>query len=181
MDFIMVLKAFKQGCRQKDIQHALLGGAALAAYGLQRSTLDLDFLVLAEDLPKLDQLLGGLGYRLEFRSENVSHFRHARSAWGSLDFLHAFRQPSLEALSRAKATKIYGALSVKALIPEDIIGFKVQAMINDPSRKARDLADIDGICKELGSELDWELVRSYFKLFKMATLGRRLEARYGKG
>jgi hypothetical protein len=180
MDFALVLSALEKACQQQRIQLAMMGGASLGLHGLQRTTLDLDFLVLAKHLPKLDSLLTGLGYKLVFRSEHVSHFKHAKSSWGNLDFLHAARPHSLAALARAKKIAGPGSIKVKVLLPADLIGFKLQAMANDASRSARDMADIESLCQAFGDSMDWVLVREYFAIFKMSPQGRKLEARYAK-
>lgn len=71
-----------------------------------------------------------------------------------------------------------GSLSTY-LQPEDIIGLKIQAFINDPSRKSLDLADIEALMRIHGARLDWQLVESYFSLFEHEDLFASLKGRYG--
>jgi hypothetical protein len=54
---------------------------------------------------------------------------------------------------------------VKVLIPEDIIGLKVQSSVNDPKRQARDWADIEELITLRQGQLDLSLLREYFSLF----------------
>lgn len=59
----------------------------------------------------------------------------------------------------------FGRLTV-----EDIIGLKLQALVNDPSRKDTDLADIRAllVAKRAREEVvDWRLLEDYFQLFDM--------------
>ena len=48
-------------------------------------------------------------------------------------------------LTRSVAVRISNNLSIKSAIPEDIIGLKLQALVNDPKREAKDYADIDAL------------------------------------
>ena len=48
---------------EKDFRHAVVGGIALAAYGLPRLTLDLDLVVEARAQDDLIQFLESLGYK----------------------------------------------------------------------------------------------------------------------
>jgi hypothetical protein len=77
-------------------------------------------------------------------------------AWGSIDVIHAFRQISLAMLQRAKSYPVFGGTqSVRAVDPEDIIGLKVQAMFNDPTRRSQEVADIERLAILYGQKLDW--------------------------
>ena len=51
MDFAAVLKAFDELASKHHLRYALVGGLGLAAYGIVRMTLDIDFIV--ERLPIL--------------------------------------------------------------------------------------------------------------------------------
>ena len=66
------------------------------------------------------------------------------------------------------------------LLPEDIIGLKVQAIANDPSRKNADLADIESLLKLHARRLDWQLIQSYFELFDFGPLFESLRGDYGE-
>ena len=71
-------------------------------------------------------------------------------------------------LERAEAVRMFGgSVTVKVLKREDLIGLKVQAIANDPKRKAGDLADIEVLMDAGGKELDWSLILEYFELFDM--------------
>jgi hypothetical protein len=53
-------------------------------------------------------------------------------------------------------------------VVEDIIGLKVQAIANDPSRAMADWHDIGllvAAARAQGADLDWELVEDYLRLF----------------
>ena len=70
---------------------------------------------------------------------------------------------------------------VRVLIPEDIIGLKVQALSNDSSRELKDYADIDALLQARRSnskEIAWPLLHDYFKLFDKLNLYSRLAKKY---
>ena len=55
---------------------------------------------------KVDGIMLGLGYECKYRSENVSQYTSPFEIFGEVDFLHAFRTPSLSMLERAEGKKI---------------------------------------------------------------------------
>ena len=124
--------------------------------------MDLDSLVHRDDLDKLHARLTGLGYERLMRTENVSHYRHPAEAWGGVDFIHAFREISLAMLARAKRYKVFGGKqTIRVANPEDVIGLKVQAMVNDPDRKAQEVADIEMLMRLYGAKLDWQRIEDF--------------------
>lgn len=141
--------------------------------------MDLDFLVHRDDLEKLDGALTGLGYTRVFRSENVSQYRHPGPAWGSVDFIHAFRKVSLAMLDRAQDhPAIEGKLSLRAAQPEDIIGLKVQAMFNDPQRSPQERSDIERLMARYGDQLDWNRIQEFYDVFGLRDEAKQLRERF---
>lgn len=142
--------------------------------------MDLDFLVHGDDLKKLDELLTTLGYRQVFRTENVSQYGHDDDAWGSIDVIHAFRKISLAMLQRAKSYPAFaGTQVIKAVDPEDVIGLKVQAMFNDPTRRSQEVADIERLATLYGQKLDWDRIEEFYDLFGLGEEARVLKERFG--
>lgn len=180
MDFKTVLKHLLTSFDEQQIRYALIGGFALSAWGVPRGTVDIDFLVHREDMPKVDRIMLGLGYELKFSSENVSQYLSPLKIFGEVDFIHAFRTPSLSMLDRAEKRLVFdGALSINVLKVEDLIGFKLQAMKNNEERKAIDLSDIEMLMASRASEIDWALVKEYFSLFDFDELYDELKEKYG--
>ncbi len=181
MDFELVLKTLLAEFSRLEIRAAAIGGFALGVLGVPRQTMDLDFLIHRDDLEKLGDLLARLGYRREFHSENVSQYRHADAAWGSVDFIHAFREISLAMLERAEARPaLGGSQSLRTARPEDVIGLKVQAMCNDPARRAQEQADIERLMARYGRKLDWQRIEEFYDVFGLAGEARNLRARFDR-
>jgi len=142
--------------------------------------MDVDFLVHREDLQKLDRCLTALGYSRVFQSENVSQYRHPDAAWGSVDFVHAFRKISLAMLDRARDYPAFGGKqSLRTAQPEDVIGLKVQAMSNDPERRAQEQNDIERLMDRYGARLNWDRIQEYYDVFGLAEEVKTLRERFG--
>lgn len=175
MDFKRVLEELLLAFDQDEIRYALIGGLALGAWGIPRATVDIDFLVRRDDLGKIEQIMPRLSYECRHRSDNVSQYVSPSGVFGEVDFLHAFRQASLEMLQRAEERDVFGgALKVKVLQPEDLVGLKLQAIKNDPTRESSDIADIENLLKAYAKDVDWPLVEEYFNLFDMQGVYERI-------
>ncbi len=112
-------------------------------------------------------------------TENVSHYRHPEIAWGFLDILHAFRKFSLAMLERTHPLPIFGGTQqINVLEPEDIIGLKVQAVANDPLRRAQESIDIEALMARYGASMDWERIREYYDLFDFGAEAQQLQERF---
>ena len=161
MDFKTVTSSLLQRFNERGVRYGLMGGFALGLWGVARSTVDLDFLVHRDDLAKIDGIMKDLAYECKFMSENVAQYTSPLDRYGEVDFLFAFREASRGMLERSVEKKIFGAeLTIRVLIPEDLIGLKLQAIKNNPSRRGQDMADIKALCS-LQRELDWQLIRQY--------------------
>lgn len=150
------------------MRYALIGGLAMAFRGVQRTTLDADFILLADDLDTCHSILESLGYRRAFHSENVSHYSAALPALGRVDLLHAFRPATLGMLQRAERLPLTADCSIPVVQTEDLIGLKVQAACNDPTRADGDWSDIHQLVRYVGQSgqtLDWKLLGDYLALF----------------
>ena len=116
-----------------------------------------------------------MGYECHHSTENVSQYTSPLKIFGGIDFIHAFREASVEMLQRAVEKDIFsGKLKIKTLIPEDIIGLKLQAIYNNPEREVIDRPDIEALISGHGKEMDWSLLERYFKLFEMEEWYQRL-------
>ena len=179
MDFKAVTKNLLSAFSHENVTYALIGGYAVGLWGVHRSTVDMDFLVLKDDLAKVRRIMGSMGYEIQFASENVTQYRSPLTVFGEIDFLHAFRDASLRMLERSVEKKLFGdELSIKVLLPEDLIGLKVQAFANDEKRERLDMFDIESLMRVHGQSLDWELIGEYFDLFESSELFSELKRKY---
>ncbi|RJQ22850.1 MAG: hypothetical protein C4560_01975 [Nitrospiraceae bacterium] len=175
MDFKLILQKLLTAFEKDGIRYALIGGFAMGLWGGSRSTIDLDFLVHRDDMQKVHWIMIALGYEIHQKTENVSQYTSPLKVFGGIDFIHAFRETSVEMLQRAVKKDIFsGMLNIKTLIPEDIIGLKLQAVFNDPSREKIDMADIELLISANKNNLDWKLIEQYCKIFKMDDICKKL-------
>lgn len=162
---------------RRQTRYALMGGFALGALGAPRATRDLDFLVHRDDMKALHEFLTSTGYTRVHFSENVSQYS-GDFPWGGLDFLHAFRPAALRMLERAVAMPSgLPGLDVRVVQPEDLIGLKLQALVNDPARRHKELADIEALLTAR-PDADWEKIKEYFDLFQQGDLFKSLRERF---
>jgi len=147
------------------VRFALIGGLALASHKVVRATEDVDLLVEAEKADEIDAELARLGYRCLHRSAEAANYARADER---IDFLYAVRPIARRLLGRAAELKTsLGELRVVGA--EGLIGFKLQALTNDPQR-TRDLEDIRALLRANRLTLDMEEVRGYFRLFDRESL-----------
>jgi hypothetical protein len=151
---------------EASIDHALIGGLALAARGVIRATQDVDFMVAGDAALRTDAVMNRLGYRALHRSENVANYESGDPVQGRVDFLFARRPYACAMLERAEALPVLGGAAVRVLDRADLIGLKVQAAVNDPRRLRRDFADIASLL-ERREGVDLDRVREYFRLFDL--------------
>lgn len=144
---------------------ALIGGLALAAYKVVRGTQDVDFLIDAADADRLHDALLKLGYRCIHRSEDAANY--LRGSEG-IDFLYAHRAASLRLLSEANERDT-GMGRLRVVSAEGLIGFKLQAYVNNPKR-TQDIEDIRCLLRANRGALNMDEVKSYFDLFKREDL-----------
>ncbi len=147
------------------VKAALIGGLALAAHKVIRATQDIDFLADALVADQIDRAVTQLGYRCLHRSADAANYVRGDER---LDFLFASRPIARRLLSdAAERTTAYGALSVVST--EGLIGFKLQAVVNDP-RRTQDLEDIRALLRANRATLNMNEVREYFRLFEREAL-----------
>lgn len=142
--------------KEAGISHALIGGFAMASYGLHRTTVNVDFLADGNSRELIKTVLINQGFELTHESTEVLQF----SGPGLLDILLANRPLSQEMLKYAQKNSALGVYVIRA---EDIIGLKIQAYKNDPSREFQDKADIQRLLSL--PKIDLSIVKKYAELF----------------
>ncbi len=144
---------------------ALIGGLALASHKVVRATQDVDLLSDAERADDIDALLTQLGYRCVHRSADAANYARGDER---VDFLYASRPIARRLLTTAR--ELETALGdLRVVSAEGLIGFKLQALVNDPSR-TRDLEDIRALLRANRGRLDTAEMRGYFRLFDREAL-----------
>jgi len=107
MHFKSVLSMLIKSVEKNNIHYALMGGFALGLWGVGKTTVDIDFLVRREDMKGIDRIMHDAGYECKYSSDNVSQYVSPLKVFGEVDFLHAFREASLDMLKRAEEKEIF--------------------------------------------------------------------------
>lgn len=169
MDFEFVLKKIITDFGKNKIEYALIGGFALGLWGVVRATADLDFLIDKEKLPEIKDIIRRYKYKCFYESENTIQYEGEDGLLGEIDFIYAFRRPSLEMLKRGVKKRIFdNKIEIKVLIPEDLIGLKVQAIVNNPNRRSIDWSDIEQLVEKNAKNIDWDIIKNHFLLFGLS-------------
>ena len=167
MDFVSVFKKMLPDFKRQGIDCALIGGFALQAAGITRTTDGIDMLIAADGKEKLKTIIAGYGYKLLHESDDVLNFSADSVDLGRIDFLLAHRTYASRMLERAEPREILnGEFTIKVVTVEDQIGLKVQSSSSDSTRFHRDMADIEALMKMNYAKLDMSLLREYFALFE---------------
>ncbi len=159
------LKYLVRRFNEKGISYALIGGAALAPNGVVRATKDLDFLVDDAREAEVHMIFDGLGFETLKRHPDVSNYLLVRLR---VDVLYARRAYTKAMLQRTRRAGL-GEVEVRAATAEDLIGFKLQALKNNPDRP-HDRDDILALLHENAGALDMALLREYANILNQEAL-----------
>ena len=160
MDFGAVLRTVSAFLASKGYRFALIGGVALAAYGLARTTLDLDLLVEGRGQDDLVAFLESLGFETLHRSTGYSNHLHADAAWGRLDCVYVGGSTGEQMFAACRVARAPGGIEVPLPKPEHLAALKVVAMKNDAGRIFQEMADIRFLLQL--PQTDRREVRGYF-------------------
>lgn len=151
------LSRVHQALQDAGVDHALIGGMALAMWGLSRATGDVDFLVESTHRETTEKALLDLGFLVFASTNEVLQLQ----GMGNVDILFAQRPLSRKMLADSKTLP---GMDLKYLLAEDLIGLKIQAYKNDPRRELQDKADIQNLMRK-NPQMDFERIRQYADLF----------------
>ncbi len=152
----------------------LIGGFAVNYHGYTRNTLDVDFMIAAEQLDVVKNIMKQAGFTNIIIEENVAFF----SSPGipvRVDFLRVSPDTMRTLLFHAISANVQGfSLKIPAL--KDLLAMKIFALSQDiPRRMGKDLADITylsvlnnldlesdlrPLCSQFGSSKTYELIRA---------------------
>lgn len=174
MDFAAVLKELRSFLDERGCRHALVGGLAMAAYGLPRTTLDLGMVVENECQEDLVRHLEELGYETIHRSPGYSNHVHRDAGRGSVDFVYVRDETAERLFGDLRHVPGPGGRTVPVASPEHLAAMKVLAMKNDPARIFQELGDVRHLIQAAGA--DRERVRAQFVRHGLEERYHELEA-----
>ncbi len=181
MDFHLVTSTLLREFQTQHINYAVIGGFALGSWGVTRATIDMDLLLLVDDATRAEKILTAQSYRCIHKTENVAQYVSDSVPYGSIDILYAFREVYRHLLERSVEVNVVEGVAIRSLVSEDIIGLKLQALVNEPAREPRDLWDMEALLlarKRGGEQVEWEMLSEYFDLFDRGDLLAELRRKH---
>lgn len=174
MDFAAVLRSVRSLLEEHGYRYALIGGLAMAAYGLPRTTLDLDLVVDAAAQDALVRGLEELGYETLHRSAGYSNHAHDDPAMGRVDLVYVRDETAEKLFAARREVPGPAGRTIAIPSPEHLAAMKVLAMKNDPARTFQELGDIRHLIAVAGA--DREEIRRQFARHGLENRYRELEA-----
>ena len=86
MDIKYVLELVGRKFIENNIDFAIVGGVALSYYVKPRMTIDLDLMILTSDFELIENILKTIGYKCEYKSEDIATFLSKETQLGRIDF-----------------------------------------------------------------------------------------------
>jgi hypothetical protein len=161
IDFQTQLTTLSRFLDEHGYRHALVGALALAAYGLPRTTLDLDIAVEARGQDDVVRLMESTGYETLHRSDGYSNHLHPDPERGRVDFIYLDARTAEILFSSTRSFPGPEGTSILVPRPEHLAAMKAVATKNDPSRALQDLADVRFLLQLPG--VDRAEIRGYFE------------------
>ena len=174
LDFSTVLQRVRELLDEAGHRYALIGGLAMAAYGLVRTTLDLDLVVDADAQEDVIAGMETLGYETLHRSAGYSNHVHVDDRMGSVDFVYVETGTASKLFAATRQVDGPSGQPISVPSPEHLAAMKVLAMKNDPGRTFQELGDIRHLVVAAGA--DREEVRREFRRHGLENRYRELEA-----
>jgi hypothetical protein len=158
-----VFKLLSDFFHEHEVDHALIGAFALNAYGYMRATGDIDFIVRRDDQEKVIEYLDSLGFETIHRSTGYSNHVHKLSGLGQVDFVYVTGRTAEAIFAEARKMPVLGKQAIPVVKPEHLVALKVFAIKNDPSRRLREMADIEYLLRL--PEVNRVEIRKYFEKY----------------
>jgi len=126
---------------QAGVDFLMVGGHAVNHYGYTRATMDVDFMIAAEAVAAVREMMKKAGFSNVSEGENVIFFSRPDSPL-RVDFLPVDSKTMRELLAGAVEID-YGGVSVRVPALRDLIAMKLFALKGGGARREeRDFADI---------------------------------------
>ncbi|MCB1032397.1 MAG: nucleotidyltransferase [Acidobacteria bacterium] len=165
---VEAIRALEGALDELGVPAMIIGGVAVIAHGISRTTIDLDATVWGEEVLPVQILQVFKKHGIEARIENAESFAAKsqvlllihRPSGTRVDLSLAWLPFEKEALARAVEVSIDSA-SFRAATPEDLVVYKAVAW------RQRDLDDIENLLLLHRDSIDIERVRGLVKEFAL--------------
>jgi hypothetical protein len=159
MALIEGLNQFAGELDKSGIAFGIIGGLAVFAYGGERTTFDVDFLIHGRDKAAVKHI----GEMLNLKTINENSEVLQLSGPIQIDIVFANRPQAQAMLGRLRKA---GQFPFPLVCPEDLIGLKIQAFAGDRSREFTDKGDILTLFRKI-PDLDFTKIKEYADMFNV--------------
>jgi hypothetical protein len=159
MSLIEGVAAFTKALETENVPYGVIGGIAVFAYGGERTTFDIDFLIHGQHRAAVKDAAKSLNLQIAHENPEVIHF----SGPVQIDVIFANRPASQAMLSRLRHIHTF---PYPVVGPEDLVGLKIQAFVGDRSREFVDKGDILSIVRSVPN-LDFDKIKEYADIFNV--------------
>lgn len=171
MDFLRVMDRVSEFLGERGARYGVIGGVGLAAYGLMRTTLDLDFVVERRIQDELVSWMESAGYETLYRSRGFSNHLHEDAALGRVDFVYVSDATAASLFAELRWLEGPADRKIPVPRPEHLAAMKASAMKSDPGRTFREMEDVRFLLQL--PDVDRDAIREQFE--KRGLLERFLE------
>ncbi|MBN1757491.1 MAG: hypothetical protein JW863_04195 [Chitinispirillaceae bacterium] len=159
--------------KRHQVRGILVGGYALIANNVQRMTFDIDCMVTAADLEKMEPDILGAGYSIFSRQDAFVQFRSNTPGLRDIDFLIGDRHTIDTIISGGKQVTIAGE-SFVVPGPLHLIAMKLHSIAGNKMREIKDLPDIVQLLKANAIDLTDGRIRELFDKYKLTEIYKRV-------
>jgi hypothetical protein len=173
VDFTRALTAVSNFLDRRGQPFAVIGGISMAAYGMVRTTLDLDLVTPAAAQEDLIEFLEADGYDTLHRSSGYSNHIHPDPEMGRIDVVYVGGDTARQVFSNLRIVDGPADLRIPVPRPEHLAAMKIFAIKNDPERRLAELEDIRFLLSL--DDIDRDEVRGYFARYGLEELRDDIE------
>lgn len=148
-----VLAQVAEGIRAQRFRVLMIGGFALPAYGVERLTLDIDFLMTDSDLGPVCAALEAVGYHRVLRTPQFARLQPEAKALPEIDLV--FVEPNvIDAVWSSRTSHIWSGVELPVASVDIMLGTKLHALKHNREGRGHksDMSDIRGLLE--ANEID---------------------------
>lgn len=162
-----------------NVHAVLVGGYALIANKVQRTTFDVDFLITATDCDKIEPDLLSTGYSIFNRQDAFVQFKSDGAGLRDIDFLITDEHTLEKIIADSTTVAIAGA---SFFVPSvmHLIEMKLHSISGNKRRGLKDFPDIVQLLNANAIDPKGVAVRNLFKKYSLQSLYERLTDSLGE-
>jgi len=127
--------------KERAITPVLIGGYAVLAYKIERSTFDIDFMLTLEQWSKIEKDMFAAGYTFIHKSDSFIQLKNIKQELRDIDFILCDNDTFIKIIKDSKTTTIAGSNFMLAS-PLHLIAMKLHTISQNQNREFKDFNDI---------------------------------------